>query len=356
MEVCKNIKNGNTLLVIENIEDYVIIDTTGGSIRAISDPMNETSLRGSRGGFVENLEVNISLLRRNIKDSNLCIEKLVVGRRSQTDLALVYIKDLVNTEALDELRERINAIDVDSITGTGAFQEFIDENPYSIFPMCLATERPDRVTPDIMEGRIAIILNGTPFVLTLPSVFVEFFHTVEDYNERTISANFIRLLRFIAVLLVITLPSIYLTLIKYNGELIPVEFVVPVVQSRIGISLSPFMEILILEILMEILREGGLRLPSKIASTLSIVGGIIIGNAAVQSNMVSPTTLLVIGITIIASFAVPSVDMSISIRMLRFPMLFLANSHGDNGSCYRLYTTYPPFILLGEFWCSIYGI
>ena len=119
----------------------------------------------------------------------------MVGRRSQTDLALVYIKDLVNTEALDELRERINAIDVDSITGTGALQEFIDENPYSLFPMCFATERPDRVTPNIMEGRIAIILNGSPFVLTPPSVFIEFFHTVEDYNERTILANFIRMLK-----------------------------------------------------------------------------------------------------------------------------------------------------------------
>jgi spore germination protein KA len=230
-EVSRNIKNGNTLLLIENVEDYVIIDTTGGPIRAISDPTNETTLRGSRGGFVENLEVNISLLRRNIKDSNLCIEKLVVGRRSQTDLALVYIKDLVNTDALDELKERINALDVDSITGTGALQELLDENPYSIFPMCMATERPDRVSPSIMEGRIAIIINGSPFVLTLPSIFIEFFHTVEDYNEKTITANFIRLLRFLSVLLVITLPSIYLTLIKYNGELIPVEFVVPVVQS-----------------------------------------------------------------------------------------------------------------------------
>ena len=137
-EVSKNIKNGNTLLIIENIEDYVIIDTTGGAIRPVSDPINETSLRGSRGGFVENLEVNISLIRRNIKDSNLCIEKLVVGRRSQTDLALVYIKDLVNTEALDELRERINAVDVDSITGSGALLQFIDENPYSPFPMCFS--------------------------------------------------------------------------------------------------------------------------------------------------------------------------------------------------------------------------
>lgn len=330
-EVYKEIKNGNTLLIIENIEDYVIIDTPDGKTRSISDPTNETSLRGSRDGFVENLEVNISLLRRTIKDSNLSIEKLVVGRRTQTDLALVYIKDLVDTEVLDELRERINAVDVDSITGIGVLQEFIDENTYSIFPMYLATERPDRVTANIMEGRIAVILNNTPFVVTIPSVFIEFFHTVEDYNEKTISTNFIRLLRIISVLIVITLPSIYLTLIKYNAELIPIEFVIPVVQSRIGISLSPFMEIFILEVLMEILREGGLRLPSKIAQTLSIVGGIIIGNAAVQSKMVSPTTLLVIGITVIASFLVPTVDMSISIRLLRFPMLFLANALGMMG-------------------------
>ena len=197
--------------------------------------------------------------------------------------------------------------------------------------MLFDLERPDRVTPNIMEGRIAVILNGSPFVLTIPSVFVEFFHTVEDYNEKTIPVNFIRLLRVISVLLIITLPSIYLTLIKYNAELIPIEFVVPIVQSRIGISLSPFIEILILEILMEILREGGLRLPSKIAQTLSIVGGIIIGNAAVQSNMVSPTTLLVVGITVVASFVVPTVDMSLSIRLLRFPMLFLANSLGILG-------------------------
>jgi spore germination protein KA len=330
-EVFKEIKNGNTLLLIENIENYVIIDTSGGKIRSISDPTNETSLRGPRDGFVEDLDVNISLLRRKIKDSNLSVEKLVVGRRTQTDLALVYIKDLVDTEVLDELRERINAVDVDSIIGIGVLQQFIEENTYSIFPMHLATERPDKVTGNIMEGRIAVILNGTPFVITIPSVFIEFFHTVEDYYEKTISTNFIRLLRILCVLIVITLPSIYLTLIKYNAELIPVEFVIPVVESRIGISLSPFMEILILEMLMEILREGGLRLPSKIAQTLSIVGGIIIGNAAVQSKMVSPTTLLVIGITVISSFLVPTVDMSISIRMLRFPMLFLSNALGILG-------------------------
>lgn len=330
-EVYKQIKNGNTLLLIENIDDYVVIDTNGGKVREITEPENEASLRGARDGFVENLEVNISSLRRKIKDSNLSIEKLVVGRRTQTDLVLVYIKDLVNTEALDELRKRINVVDVDSIIGTGELLELIDENSSSVFPMTFTTERVDRVTANIMEGRIALILNGSSFVATIPSVFISFFHTIEDYNERTIPANFIRIIRVLSFFLVISLPSMYLTLLKYNAELIPVEFVLPVVQSRIGISLSPFMEILILEVLMEILREGGLRLPTKIAQTLSIVGGIIIGNAAVESKMVSPTTLLVIGITIIASFVVPTVDMSIATRLLRFPMLFLTNSMGMMG-------------------------
>lgn len=330
-EVNKQIKNGSTLLLIENVDDYVIIDTNGGKIREITDPENESTLRGSRDGFVENLEVNISLLRREIKDSNLSIEKHVVGRRTQTDLALIYIKDLVNTDALEELRNRINVVDVDSIVGIGALLELIDENPTSVFPMNLTTERVDRVTANIMEGRIALILAGSPFVATIPSIFIGFFHTIEDYNERTIPANFTRFIRVLSFFLVISLPSMYLTLLKYNAELIPIEFVIPVVQSRIDISLSPFMEILILEILMEILREGGVRLPTKIAQTLSIVGGIIIGNAAVESKMVSTTTLLVIGITIISSFVIPTVDMSIAMRLLRFPMLFLTNSLGMMG-------------------------
>ncbi len=330
-ELYKEIKSGKTLLLIENIEEYILIDTVGGKGRTVSDPANETALRGSRDGFVENIEVNISLLRRRIKDSNFSVENFIVGRRTQTDVALVYIKDVVDNEVLDELRERINLIDVDSVTGSGVFEEFIDENPYSIFPMFSTTERVDRAVASIMEGRIAIIVNGNPFIITLPTVFIEFLHTVEDYNQKVITTNFIRFLRIIAILIVITLPSIYLTLIKFNAELIPIEFVVPIVQSRVGISLSPFMEILILEVLMEVLREGGLRLPTKIAQTLSIVGGIIIGNAAVESRIVSPSTLLVIGVTVVSSFLTPNVDMSISIRLLRFPMLFLANAMGIFG-------------------------
>jgi len=182
-----------------------------------------------------------------------------------------------------------------------------------------------------MEGKIAVLLQGTPFIFTVPTLFIEFFQTVEDYYERTIIANVLRLLRILSVFIVIFLAPIYLTLLKFNTEMIPIDFVVPIVRSRTGIPLTPFIEILVLELLVEILREGGLRLPSKIAQTISIVGGIIISDAAIEAGVVSPTTLLVVGIATISSFLIPIHEMSYTIRLLKFPMLILANLMGIFG-------------------------
>jgi hypothetical protein len=303
----------------------------GGRYRAVSEPQNETAIRGSREGFVENIETNISLLRRRTKDKNLVVENFRMGIRSQTPLALIYIDDVVDKDVLEEVRRRIQNINVDIIQDTGILEEYIEDCNYSIFPQTFGTERCDVVLANIMEGRIALILNGTPYVLTVPAIFVEFFQATEDYNERTIVSSFARMLRLLAVFIIITFPSIYLTLIQYNIEVIPVKFINPIVQSRQGIALTPFLEILAMEIVVEFLREGGLRLPPKIAPTLSIVGGIIIGNTAVDSRIVSPTTLLVVGISVIATFLIPNYEMSLSIRILRFPMLMLANAAGVLG-------------------------
>jgi spore germination protein KA len=186
-------------------------------------------------------------------------------------------------------------------------------------------------TSNILEGKIAIIVSGTPFVITVPAVFIEFFQTVEDYNFKTVSGSLFRLLRVASIFIVITLPSIYLTLIKFNAELIPIKFITPIVQSRIGIALTPFLEIMGMEILIELLREGGLRLPSKVAQTLSVVGGIIIGDTAIRSKMVSPTTLFLVGINVVTSFVIPNTEMSLAIRLLRFPMLIISNFLGIYG-------------------------
>ncbi|WP_392486831.1 spore germination protein [Haloimpatiens sp. FM7315] len=330
-KIIEDIKLGKSALVIEDLDTFIVLDTTSGNYRAISDPANESSIRGSREGFIENLETNLSILRRKIGDKNLTIETFKIGRRSQSPLSIVYIKDLVDDSVLKELRTRLNAIDVDSVTDTGMVEQYIEDSPFSIFPQIFTTERPDIVKGNLMEGQIALLLSGSPHVMTVPSLFVSFLQGIEDYNQRTIVSTFVRLLRTIAIFLVITLPSLYLTLLQYNVELIPLKFIAPIIQSRKGIALPPFLEILSMEIIIEFLREGGLRLPPKIAQTLSIVGGIIIGNTAVESKVVSPTTLLIIGISVVSSFLIPNYEMSLSIRFLRFPMLFLANALGFLG-------------------------
>lgn len=327
----EQLKRGKTIILICNCEEYIIIDTKGGEYRAISEPTSETSLRGSKEGFVENLETNISIIRRKVRDKNLVIEYLTVGRRSQTDISLVYIDDIIDKNIVDELKKRINSIDVDFITGSGQIKQYIEDYTYSPFPQIFGTERPDVVESLLMEGRVAVVTEGTPHVFTAPTLFVEFFQAVEDYNQRTLVTSFTRILRLLSVFIVITLAPIYLTLLKFNAELIPVKFITPIIQSRTGIALTPFLEILSMQIIVEFLREGGLRLPTKIGQTLSVVGGIIIGDTAVKSKVVSPTTLLIIGITVIATFLIPLYDMSLVIRILQYPMLLLANFMGIFG-------------------------
>ncbi|MBU3156168.1 spore germination protein [Clostridium estertheticum] len=329
--VVDHLKRGKTAVLINGALEVIIADTTGGVQRAIMEPMNETAAKGPRDGFVENLEVNISLIRRKVKDKNLIIELFNVGSRLQSDLAMVYIDDIVDKHVLEELKKRIEAIDLDAVLSAGKLEQYIEDYAYTVFPQAYSTERPDRAIGNMLEGRIVLIIEGTPMVLVYPAIFMQFFQAVEDYTERTVVSSFVRLLRILAAIIVITLPSIYLTLIKFNVELIPIKFVTPIVQSRVGIALTPFLEIIAMELVVEFLREGGLRLPTKIAQTLSLVGGIIIGDTAIQSKMVSPTTLLIVGITVITTFLIPNYDMSLSIRMLRFPMLVLANVMGIFG-------------------------
>ncbi|MCY6355252.1 spore germination protein [Clostridium sp. ZS2-4] len=330
-KACEELKKGKTIILICNSHEYIVVDTKGGEYRSISEPESETSIRGAKDGFIENLETNVSILRRRIKDKSLIIEKLTVGRRSQTDIAIIYLGDLIDKNIVDELRKRISAIDVDCITGSGQIQQYIENYVYTPFPQTFGSERPDIIEANLMDGRAAVITDGTPYVFTVPTLFVEFFQAVEDYNQRTAITSFTRILRIIAVFIVITLAPIYLTLLKFNVELIPIKFITPIIASRVGISLTPFLEILSMEIIVEFLREGGLRLPNKIGQTLSLVGGIIIGDTAIKSKVVSPTTLLIIGITVIATFLIPSYDMALVIRLVEYPMLLLANYMGIFG-------------------------
>lgn len=330
-EAIINIKRGNTVIFINNLQEFLIIDTRGGLYRNISDPFIESAARGPRESFVENLEANTSMVRRYIRDKNLVFESFTLGQRTQTDLVIAYLKDIADDDVVNTLKERLRVIDVDQANGAGFIEQYIEDSTFTIFPQVNVSERVDKACSHILEGRVAILIEGTPQVMTAPAIFTEFFHAVEDYYDRTIVANFTRILRFVAIFIVITASPLYLVFIKFNSELIPVNFILPIIESRRGIALSPILEILLMEIVIEFLREGGLRLPSKIAQTLSVVGGIIVGDTAVKSKFVSPTTLFIIGVSVVSTFVIVNYEMSMSIRFIRFPMLILADMLGVLG-------------------------
>ncbi|WP_123054892.1 spore germination protein [Clostridium sp. JN-1] len=326
-----NINDGKTVIVIDGVSNFIVVDTAGGNYRSISEPTNDISLRGPREGFVENLETNISLLSRRIKDKSLTIHKFKVGRRSQTNLVIMYIDDIIDKEFLKSIEEKVTKIDKDFVGASTIIEQIIGEHDLSIFPQTIGSERPDVIQAALMEGRIAFLLEGTPYVTTYPTTFIEFFQTVEDYYGRTMQTLLVRLLRFIAAFIVITLPAIYITFIKFNTELIPAQFAQSLIEARKGIVFTPFISLIAMQVTIEFLREGGLRLPGKVGQTLSLVGGIIIGDAALKAKIISSSTLLVAGIATVASFVISNYQMSIAIRYLSFPMLILSNWLGVLG-------------------------
>lgn len=330
-KVISSIKKGKAVIIIDGILDFIIVNTTNIASRGIAEPTNEAAIRGSKEGFVENLQINLGMIKKHIKDKNLITEIITLGARTQTDIAILYIDDIVDKEIVDNIRSKVSSINIDSVQGTGIIEQLIEEYPYTVFPQMLSTERLDRVVANLMDARIAIMLDGTPFTIIVPAIFPDFFQAIEDYYQRSIVSSFIRLLRIIAVIIVITLPSIYLVFIRFNAELIPIRLLIPIIQSRKGIPFPPILEILSMEIVIEFLREGGLRLPSKIGQTLSVVGGFIIGSAAISAKIVSPTTVVVVGVAAIGTFIIPNYDMALSIRIIRFPILIISNLLGSLG-------------------------
>lgn len=324
----ESIKTGKTVLFFQDIRLFIIFNTTNFKERNLSEPDNETSIRGAKDGFVENFETNLDILKKIIKDKNLTAQFLKVGSKSQTTVSLVYLDDVVNPDVLNLLLAKIKNISTDSLLDSGSLAQLIEDNPYSPFPQAFYSERPDRIKSQIMSGKIAVIVDGCPSVLTLPCVFLEFFQIVDDYNSRTLVSSLFRFLRFLAFFVKLTLSPIYLSLISQDSELIPLKFLNPIIQSRIDIPLTPFLEILTMEIIIEFLKEGSLIMPNKIGPTLSIAGGLIIGQTAIQSKIVSPTTLLIIGIGTIVTSLIPNYELGRSIRFLKFPMLLLAQTLG----------------------------
>lgn len=330
-QVEKMLLNGKSVLFLPGATEAYIFDTSGWPQRSITDPSIEASIKGSHQGFVETAIQNIALIRRYIPNRELKIKQLKVGTRGENTLSIMYLQDVADPAVLQELTRRVEGLDIDCIINTGELSELIEDSAYSPFPQLLMTERPDSAASHILQGRYVVVVDRSPSVLIGPVSFVSFFQSVDDYSMRWINASFIRLLRFFAFFIALFLPSMYIAFITFNFEVIPIQLILSVAESRERVPFHPFLEAFIMEVTLEMMREAGIRLPAPIGQTVGLVGGIIIGQTAVQAGIVSNIMVIVVASTAIASFIIPNIDMGTAIRFLRFPMMLIAFLYGFVG-------------------------
>lgn len=328
-DVFDGILSGNALLFVDGYAEALNISVKGWQQRSISEPQTESVIRGPREGFTENLRTNTAMLRRKIKDPDLVFETMKVGRKTQTNVCVSYIRNLANQELIDEVKKRIGDIEIDAVLESGYIEEYLDDNPFSFFSSIGFSEKPDVVAARMLEGRVGIIIDGTPFVLTAPMLFIEAFQTSEDYYARSFYASFLRWLRVICFAISLAAPAIYVAITTFHQEVIPTALLFTMAAAREGIPFPAVMEAFIMLIAFEILREAGVRLPRPVGQAVSIVGALVMGEAAVSAGLVSTPMVIVAAITAVAGFAVPMLTDAMTV--LRFALLILAGTMGGFG-------------------------
>lgn len=321
---------GDSVLLVDGHPCALINSTRGWEARKVEESQTEMVVRGPRESFVETLRTNTSLIRRKIHNPNLKIETMKLGQVTKTDVTVVYIKGIVNGKIVAEVKKRLSRIKIDAVLETGYIEELIEDSPWSPFCTVFHTERPDKVAAQLLEGRVAILVDGTPFALTVPLLFVESLQFPEDYYERSLVSSATRLLRLITMLSSLLVPSLYVAIITFHHEMLPTALILSLAAQREAVPFPAFVEAFGMEFTFEILREAGIRLPRQVGQAVSIVGALIIGEAAVRAGLVGAATVIVVALTGIASFTF-CYAASISLRLLRFPMLALAGTLGLYG-------------------------
>jgi spore germination protein len=325
------VMSGDSLLVIDGYDKLIILDTRQLDKRSIQEPQSEIVVRGPRDGFIEVLQSNIMLIRRRLKDPNLTVQHGQIGRRSKTDFALLYMKGITPPDLIEEVRYRVSCIDLDGVLESGTIEQLIEDNVFSPFPQLANTERPDKAAAALMNGQVLIAIDGSPYVLVAPVVLEQLFKSPEDYYERWIIGTLIRTLRAIAAIIALLLPGVYIAVVSFHQGMIPTTLALSIAGTREGVPFPGFIEAMLMEFTIELLREAGVRLPRPVGQTIGIVGGLVIGDAAVRAGIVSPVMVIVVALTAIASFALPAYSISISIRILRFSMMIAASILGLYG-------------------------
>ncbi|MFC5704397.1 spore germination protein [Cohnella faecalis] len=320
--------DGMPILLYEGGASGLALGLTKWQMRGIEEPSAESSVRGPREGFTETIRVNMSQIRRIIKSSSLKMETMKIGEYTRTKIVVAYIDGLVDRTLVEEVKNRLGTIRLDGILESGYIEEMIEDSPFSPFPQLLSTERPDVICGNLLEGRVAILIEGTPFTLVAPITFFSLLQSSEDYYQRFIVSTVVRWLRYMYVALSLLLPSVYVAVLTYHQEMVPGSLVLSMASSREDVPFPALVEVLIMEVSFEALREAGVRLPKQVGSAVSIVGALVIGQAAVQAGLVSAPMVIIVSLTGIASFMIPRYIAGISIRMLRFPLIVLAGTLG----------------------------
>lgn len=321
--------SGSTVLLIDGFDRGLIICTKGWEKRGITEPDTEITVRGPREGFTENIITNTTLLRRKIKSPLLKLEGFTVGKKTATKICIAYLEGVARPDIISAVRERINRLNVDSILDSGYIEEYIEDAPFSIFDTIGNTEKPDVVAAKVLEGRIAIFVDGSPFVLTVPMLFIECFQSAEDYYVRPFYASIIRIMRVISYFITVLSVPIYIALTTHHQELIPTRLLFTIAGAREGTPFPAIIEAFILVLSFEILREAGLRLPRPMGQAISIVGALIMGDAAVAAGIVGAPMVITVAITAVSSFVTPLLLNSISIQ--RLILMVLASALGGYG-------------------------
>ena len=330
-QIIQSVLSGDTALLVDGKIESYIIATRSIPNRGVNEPSGEEVIRGPRDGFTENLRFNTALVRKRVKDTRLKIESTSIGTRSKTDVVTMYIDDIVNSEILERLKKSLEKIDIDAILDSGYIEQLIESDKLSIFPQIQATERPEVIASALYEGKVCLIVDGSPFALIAPSTFLNLFQTPDDYNLRWIYSTLSRIVRFIAVIISLVLPSLYVAVTSFHTSIIPTKLAYSIASSRQGIPFPPIFEAIIMEIFLAFLLEAIVRLPKAIGSTIGIVGGLIIGQAAVSAGLVSPVMIVIVALTIISGFMSPSYEITLSIRIFRTLYIIMSGIIGFYG-------------------------
>ncbi|WP_139992664.1 spore germination protein [Paenibacillus paridis] len=334
----QSLLSGEAIILLNGSDHAYRADIRQWKGRDVTESTNQTSVRGPRESFTETLRVNTSLVRRKIKDPRLWLETIAIGRITKTDVTMMYLNGIAKPSVINEVRSRLNAIDIDGVLEGGYIEEQIEDAKYSVFPTVFNTELPDNVASQLLEGKVAILVDGTPNALVVPTQFVSFVQSNEDYYQRAVYASLLRILRFISGFISLLLPSLYIAITTFHRDMLPTSLLISLAAQREGVPFPAFIEAVAMEVTFEILREAGLRMPRAIGQAVSVVGTLVIGQAAVEAGIVSAAMVIVVSVTAIATFTVPAYSMSIPVRILRFAFMGLAASFGLFGIIMGLFT------------------